>query len=181
MCVTDKDFKWFKSDVIEPISNYTTFVPSHIEVLNKCFNDATNVHIVSQQQLGQTFEDELFMSNIENDYVLTRLLQIALPKTLKDFIDENGTNFYKWWNNLERINKNSRDKIAPILKKYICACKSYIKDANTYKKLFFAELFLTYAKDKKGDVALSLLVEENLMNKVIVPDYIKEGIKWLSK
>ena len=32
----------------------------------------------------------------------------------------------------------------------------------------FAELFLTYAKDKKGDVALSLLVEENLMNKVIV-------------
>jgi len=181
LCVTDKDFKWFKSDVIEPISNYTTFVPSHIEVLNKCFNDATNVHIVSQQQLGQTFEDELFMSNIENDYVLTRLLQIALPKTLKDFIDENGTNFYKWWNNLERINKNSRDKIAPILKKYICACKSYIKDANTYKKLFFAELFLTYAKDKKGDVALSLLVEENLMNKVIVPDYIKEGIKWLSK
>ena len=139
------------------------------------------MHVISQKQLGRTFEDELFMSNIGNDYVLTGLLQIALPNSLKDFINENGVNFYKWWNNIKKINKKCKEKIASILKKYICACKSYIIDANAYKRLFFAELFLTYAKDKKGDVALSLLVEENLMNKVIIPDYIKDGIEWLSK
>lgn len=181
LCVTDKDFKWFESDKIEPISNYARFVPSHIETINKCFTDVTNVHVVSQKQLGRTFEDELFMSNIDNDYVLTRLLQIALPDSMKDFIDENGVNFYKWWNNLKKVYQKSREKILPILNRYICACKCYIKDANTYKKLFFAELFLTYAKNKKGDVALSLLVDENLMNEIIVPDYIKEGIEWLSK
>jgi predicted ATP-dependent endonuclease of OLD family len=181
LCVTDKDFKWFQSEKIEPISNYAKFVPSHIETINKCFIDVTNIHIVSQKQLGRTFEDELFMSNIDNDYVLIKLLQIALPDSMKDFIGENGTNFYKWWNNLKKVNQKSREKILPILNRYICACKCYIKDANTYKKLFFAELFLTYAKNKKGDVALSLLVEENLMNEIIVPDYIKEGIEWLSK
>lgn len=181
LCVTDKDFKWFQSEKIEPISNYAKFVPSHIETINKCFIDVTNIHSVSQKQLGRTFEDELFMSNIDNDYVLIKLLQIALPDSMKDFIGENGTNFYKWWNNLKKVNQKSREKILPILNRYICACKCYIKDANTYKKLFFAELFLTYAKNKKGDVALSLLVEENLMNEIIVPDYIKEGIEWLSK
>lgn len=181
LCVTDKDFKWFKSNKIEPMSNYAKFIPSHIEAINKCFIDITNVHIVSQKQLGQTFEDELFMSNIDNDYVLTRLLQIALPDSMKDFIDQNGINFYKWWNNLKKVNQKSREKILPILNRYICACKCYIKDVNTYKKLFFAELFLTYAKNKKGDVALSLLVEENLINEIIVPNYIKEGIEWLSK
>lgn len=181
LCVTDKDFRWFQSDKIEPIFNYATFVPSHIEAINKCFIDVTNVHIVSQKQLGQTFEDELFMSNIDNDYVLTRLLQIALPDSMKDFIDQNGINFYKWWNNLKKVNQKSREKISPILNRYICACKCYIKDVNTYKKLFFAELFLSYAKNKKGDVALSLLVEEKLINEIIVPDYIKEGIEWLSK
>ncbi|WRK52900.1 hypothetical protein SD457_22225 [Coprobacillaceae bacterium CR2/5/TPMF4] len=53
-----------------------------------------------------------------------------------------------------------------------------------YEKLIFAELFLHYAKNKKGDVALSLLTDENLYNedettKIIVPDYIQEGLKWL--
>ena len=58
-----------------------------------------------------------------------------------------------------------------------------------YEKLIFAELFLHYAKNKKGDIALSLLTDKNLYNidenskdestKIIVPDYIQEGLKWL--
>jgi hypothetical protein len=55
-----------------------------------------------------------------------------------------------------------------------------------YEKLIFAELFLHYAKNKKGDVALSLLTDKNLYNedettKIIVPDYIKRGLTWLLK
>ena len=34
LCITDKDFKWFQSDKMEPISNYVTFVPSHIKEIN---------------------------------------------------------------------------------------------------------------------------------------------------
>ena len=64
--------------------------------------------------------------------------------------------------------------------------RSDTASANTefYEKLIFAELFLHYAKNKKGDVALSLLTDENLYNedettKIVVPNYIREGLKWL--
>ena len=53
-----------------------------------------------------------------------------------------------------------------------------------YENLVFAELFLHYAENKKGDVALSLLTDKNLFNeneitKIVVPEYIQEGLKWL--
>jgi len=52
--------------------------------------------------------------------------------------------------------------------------------------LIFAEIFLHYAKDKKGDVALGTLTDKALMNqdgssKLIVPYYIQEGLTWLLK
>lgn len=42
------------------------------------------------------------------------------------------------------------------------------------------------AINKKGDVALNLLTDENLYNtdgstKIAVPEYIQEGLKWLMK
>ena len=48
-----------------------------------------------------------------------------------------------------------------------------------YEKLFFANLFLHYAKGSKGDVALDILVDEKLENELTVPVYIREGLKWL--
>ena len=53
-----------------------------------------------------------------------------------------------------------------------------------YERIIFAELFLHYAKSKKGEVALSLLTDEELYNedgtsKIGVPNYIQEGLKWL--
>ena len=58
------------------------------------------------------------------------------------------------------------------------------ENAKLYEKIVFAELFLHYAKSKKGEVALSLLTDTALYNedettKIAVPDYIQEGLKWL--
>lgn len=58
------------------------------------------------------------------------------------------------------------------------------ENSKLYEKIVFAELFLHYAKSKKGEVALSLLTEKALYNedettKIVVPDYIQEGLKWL--
>ena len=55
-----------------------------------------------------------------------------------------------------------------------------------YLVSLFAEIFLHYAKDKKGDVALGTLTDKALMNqdgssKLIVPYYIQEGLTWLLK
>jgi hypothetical protein len=51
----------------------------------------------------------------------------------------------------------------------------------TYEKLFFAELFSYYANKQKGTVALDILSDEKLAEGIIVPEYIKEGLEWLSK
>jgi len=48
-----------------------------------------------------------------------------------------------------------------------------------YENLFFAKLFLTYAKKSKGQVALELMVDEALINKIKVPKYIADGLEWL--
>ncbi len=50
-----------------------------------------------------------------------------------------------------------------------------------YNQLFFSQLFLEYAKNRKGDVALSILSNEDLSAQISVPGYIKEGLEWLSK
>ncbi len=47
--------------------------------------------------------------------------------------------------------------------------------------MVFAELFLYYANSGKGDVALEILTNEELCKLLVVPPYIEEGLKWLSK
>ena len=52
------------------------------------------------------------------------------------------------------------------------------KNKAFYEKLFFSELFLHYAKNNKGNIALSILTELGDLS-LKVPDYISEGIAWL--
>ena len=65
------------------------------------------------------------------------------------------------------------------------ASLSQSPDLIAFSKIF-AEIFLNYAKDKKGDIALGILTDKSLMNedgssKLVVPRYIQEGLKWLLK
>ena len=68
-----------------------------------------------------------------------------------------------------------------MLKLFDDAISKYPAEKEKYHKLFFANLFLSYAKGKKGDVALQILTDESLAKSIVVPEYIKEGLEWLLK
>ena len=45
------------------------------------------------------------------------------------------------------------------------------------EKIFFSEIFYHYVKTKKGDFALKLFEH---IDKIVAPNYIKEGVKWIN-
>ena len=177
LCITDKDFKWTKTASVQ---NYH-LEANHVTALRKTYSMNDNIKITCQQQYGVTFEDELFIANYENSNVPKELLKIALPESLHDFIDKNGLNFYKRMANKTSIPTKSQEKIINILDTYAKLMKNNIKHMHIVKKMFFAKLFLEYAKSKKGNVALDILTDDELFKKLYVPNYILEGIQWLNK
>ena len=184
LCITDKDFKWIDDDgKLKSIEVYKNEEPSHIKKLNDRFK-IENFHICTQSLGGKTFEDELFLANMDNISVAKMFFKKAICDGLEEFFDTNGFDITAWISNKESIDGRS----CKVINKYLKAFseRSDTASANTefYEKLIFAELFLHYAKNKKGDVALSILTDENLYNedettKIVVPNYIREGLKWL--
>ena len=56
----------------------------------------------------------------------------------------------------------------------------------TYSQITLAELFLHYAENQKGDLALEILTDDSLFDaqgtlKLTVPEYIREGLEWLKE
>lgn len=180
LCITDGDFSWQLGDSVKTLAEYNAHVPTHVSTLNSIFAGSNNIRAVIQKSYGSTFEDDLFMCNIENESVAKSLLKIALPESLYKFIDENRIDFNNWDKKRAEIPTKSQKRIFEILDSVKDSIKSYPQDACIYKSLFFAKLFYAYAESKKGDVALGILVDEGLMSKLKVPTYIKEGIEWLS-
>jgi predicted ATP-dependent endonuclease of OLD family len=202
LCITDNDFSWIddtseKDKVfVKTIADYNKNPLDKLKVEERpehtrYFWDRDNIHYVIQRMYGSTFEDELFIENIENEYNACKLLRLALPSTahkLLDFIaplKKNAFNMNTWKSYLEndklKIVASTRKKIENLLDLYIEAAKKKIEDFEIYNKLFFSKLFLEYVKDRKGDVALTILVNDILMENLNVPTYIMEGLEWLSK
>ena len=80
----------------------------------------------------------------------------------------------------------SRKTINKFLNAYTTRMDDNPEYGSQYEKLIFAEIFLHYVQNKKGVVALEILTDEALLNrdgtsKLIVPDYIQEGLEWLLK
>ena len=100
--------------------------------------------------------------------------------TLHLFVEENGISFRKWDSNRANIPTISQNRIFKIIDSVKASIELNPNQARIYKGLFFAKLFYAYAEKKKGDVALSILVDEELMGELKVPPYIREGIAWLS-
>ena len=96
-------------------------------------------------------------------------------------------NTYKWsfsdclLNTKKIINVKTREKIEKLVQEYDKLIENDNINQEIYEKLFFAKLFLSYAKNKKGEVALEILLDSELLNNLVIPSYIKEGIKWLVK
>lgn len=148
----------------------------------KIYYVRNNIAMVCQDTYGSTFEDELFLANIDNKENAIKLLKIALCKSLNEFIEDNELDFGKWRNNTEKIkNAKTREKIKNMTNKYDTLIKSDNGNKEVYENLFFSNLFLSYAENKKGEVALEILLDKDLIDTLIIPPYIKEGIEWLMK
>ena len=188
LCITDKDFKWIDFDGDKKLKSYTEYAchtPTHITDLNAAFH-IDNLHVCTQSLGGRTFEDEFFLANMEDIDIAKNLFKRAVADAVSVFVDQYGFNINEWDLHISEMDGRSRNTI----KRYLNAFKERI-DASAertvfYEKLIFAEIFLHYAREKKGDVALGVLTDEAFINddgssKLAVPKYIREGLEWLLK
>lgn len=188
LCITDKDFKWIDFDGdgnLRSYSEYANDEPTHITDLKRRF-PIENFYICTQSIGGRTFEDEFFLANMVDKAVATTVFKRGISGTLNDFFDKYGFDLTAWESHIEEIDGRSRKTIKRFLDAYKSRVDTSTQRTSDYENLIFAEIFLHYAKDKKGDVALGILTDETLLNedgssKLVVPHYIQEGLTWLLK
>lgn len=186
LCITDNDFKWFDDDgKLNTCFDYKQYKPAHITDLQERF-DIENFHICTQQMGGRTFEDEFFLTNMENEDIVKIIFKKAICDSLKEFVDKHGLDISIWIENKETIDGRVLKSITKFLDGYEQRNDNSSENEPYYKNLIFAEIFLHYAKTKKGDIALGLLTDSEFINadessKLLVPTYIKEGLEWLMK
>ena len=210
LCITDKDFKIKSKEDLSKVENFIPehikklltnkerknkkekinlkgYIMTNHKYKMKVHTQEiyyvrNNIAMVCQNTYGSTFEDELFLANIENKKNAIKLLQMVSSNNLTKYIEENELNFNKWKNNTKKIiNVKTREKIEKLAQEYDKLIENDNINQEIYEKLFFAKLFLSYAKNKKGEVALEILLDSELLNNLVIPSYIKEGIKWLVK
>lgn len=185
LCITDRDFSWIKEDgsarTLSDFGTYAGSVTPHIEKLRERF-PISNFHIVTQTMGGKTFEDELFLANTAADsadfVVAMKLLSLVASDTVSKLLKDHSLNFADWDANRPTA---ANSIVSAHLDVFKAAISRDSEHEEQYKQLFFAELFLYYAKKQKGDVALSILTDDTITKDLIVPQYIKEGLEWLLK
>lgn len=184
LCITDKDFQWIDNDgKMKSLEEYRAAEASHIKKLKQRFN-IDNLHISTQSLGGKTFEDELFIANMTNAGVAKIIFKTVLCDGLEDIFEKYCFDIAAWNANKNDIDGRSRKVVDKYLNAFNERTDTSTENAEFYSRLVFAELFSHYAKSRKGDVALNLLTDGNLYNadettKIAVPEYIKEGLKWL--
>lgn len=181
LCIRDCDTDY--------LYNYKKYqdMPS---ILRRYYRASGNINIVTQKNGGYTFESELFIDNFMNedldinkDTVCKKLLCSVLPKAVNntDLIKNLSIDF--WNKHLDKIaHKKTSEKIENIIKTYKSAYDTERNKDEKLKinKLFFANLFLSYAERKKGALALNILMSD-FTKELKTPEYIKEGLEWLKK
>ncbi len=188
LCITDRDFKWIDFDGDSKLQSHSSYIdtkPTHITDLENMFS-IDNLRIRTQEIGGRTFEDELFLTNMECGEVAKIIFKKAVSDSVADFSKKYGFDLSEWKQNIESMDGRSRKTINKFLDAYDTRIDMAHMNSSLYEKLIFAEIFLHYAHNKKGDVALELLTDESLLNtdgtsKLIVPKYIREGLEWLLK
>lgn len=185
LCITDRDFKWIKKEngsrILSEYEAYGKTEPPHIKKLKERF-PIDNLHIVTQTVGGRTFEDELFLSNIPESgsdiETATKLMELVANETVSRLLCDYNLDFSSW-NSHRPTATNSI--VSAYLDIFEAARNKDETHSAIYEKLFFAELFLYYANNRKGELALDILTEEGIAQRLAVPQYIKEGLEWLLK
>ncbi|GIP20844.1 ATP-dependent endonuclease [Paenibacillus sp. J22TS3] len=194
LCFRDCDYKYFEDGKFNDLSLYQEHL-TLMEPISEEFLGNENILVKTQKKLGSTFENELFLENFENRFVVKRLLKFVSPDNLHPFIEGiEDMSILDWKMNLDLItHPKTRKKVSDYIELYIHDYTNADDEELQQKieKLFFANLFLSYAKNKKGDLALNILsknVQDDLnkepkylINDLIVPEYIREGLEWLRK
>jgi len=184
LCITDKDYKLKDLDesdnkILKQVHEYKNFVPSHIQKLQKRYSENDNIAIVHQEGYGRTFEDELFLANFSSNKVSKKLLKLVMNEKLHKIIDTNDLNFDIWKTEIEHIDKRSTKKVREYIELFDNAIIRNRDKKDEYEQLFFASLYLYYAKSKKGSIALNVLTDEDLLENLMIPSYIERGLQWL--
>ncbi|MGD9566864.1 MAG: ATP-dependent endonuclease [Sedimentibacter sp.] len=179
----DCDYKYYANTdsgvALKDICSYETHLKKN--AFDKKYKKNKNIKLFTQQHYGSTFENELFLDNYDNKAVIIALFNIVSPGKLGTFISKHKFAIIGCNDNLKKLgNKNTEEKIKefiiPYIKKYEECTDS--TDKELIEKLFFANLFLSYAKNSKGDLALEILTS-GLIEKIVVPTYIRRGLEWL--
>lgn len=183
LCFRDCDYKYFdENGSLKSLNDYINHLNT-ICLIEKEFQ-TDNIRAKTQGDLGSTFENELFLNNFNKKCIVTAFLKYVTPENLHAFIDKYGFSIEAWKSNIDEItNSNTRKKIIKNIEPYY---NQYCKiekqtDKDDLEKVFFANLFLSYVNNKKGDFALWLLTKDVLLGLINIPTYIQEGLEWLKQ
>ncbi|WP_084137475.1 ATP-dependent nuclease [Paenibacillus pasadenensis] len=194
LCFRDCDYKYFDDGNFNDLSMYQKHLAS-MKLINKEFIESENILVKTQKNLGSTFENELFLDNFDNSFVIKTLFRFVTPDSLHPFINGiEDMSILDWKSDLDLIkHPKTKKKISDYIDLYINDYTDAKDEAvkRNIEKLFFANLFLSYADNKKGDLALNILSKNILddsdlkpkyiVDDLLVPEYIKEGLEWLKK
>lgn len=200
LCISDRDFAYFKDEEIDK-DGKVYHCKEFIGLLNlarekekqKHYIDAhfttktkDSFRLISQISGGNTFETELFIENYdskENFEKAKFLMNQVCPKCLESLIMD--LSFVNWQKKISTLTGEGSENTKKTIKKYLdmFANEFDISDSKeVVEKYFFTTIFYQYAKEKKGELALSLvkLFKEKTKTTINIPKYIEKGIKeWL--
>ena len=187
VCFRDCDFDYYEVDGKEThltdVSSYATYLATECDFLNESFKNQDNIMLKTQSNYGSTFENELFLDNFGDKDVITSLFGMVVPEKLNNFIIKHTFSLEEWNSQIATLgDKRTEKKVNKLLVIYYDKFSNATNDAEKtlIEKLFFANLFLSYVETSKGDFALKLLTSE-VLQKIKVPQYIREGLEWLRK
>lgn len=184
LCITDCDFKWTTKDGnLKTIQDYKPYEAEHIRKLQTDYS-FDEFRLVTQTHYGRTFEDELYLSNRENDSFKKHLLSLVLPNLLVRFVEENGIDLPNWISKRGEFDGRVAKTLNKLVDAYIRRVDQSDENSTLYGDIIMAEIFLHYAEKQKGDLALQILTDSLFTNEegalqLNVPAYISEGLTWL--
>lgn len=183
LCITDNDFKWVDDKKLQSKSAYINYTPEHINKLNERFA-IDNIKVVTQKQGGRTFEDEFFLTQFSDEDVAKKVFEIVIPDSLKPFFTTHLFDIEMWKQHIDDIHTSARKTVRNFVSAFDDRVDTNAGEKDFYNSVIFAEMYLRYSENVKGDTALNLLIEDSLNDEngestLIVPEYIKEGLEWL--
>ena len=183
LCITDNDFDWIEDGKLCGIEEYRSYEAPHIRKLKNYFS-LDGLKIVTQTGCGRTFEDELLLSCFEDVSLAACLFKMVTCDSLQSFVDRHGMDLAVWESCKGEIDGRVLKTVGKYLNAFADRNEQTEENKDTYKKIAMAELFLHYAKNQKGDLALGILTNEAFFDEngklsIPVPNYIREGLEWL--